>query len=161
MSKFQLVSTTFVDSRMPLKGIPLGITSELLYSLAKMGHGDLVVIADSNFPSDSTADCTVIKGPIRVAGSTTNILRDILTLMPLDSYSSSPVCVMDRVQSDKDRNLEVTAYKSISCVIGDEGFALTFVERFEFYALAKRAFCIVQSTDSTPYANVIISKGVL
>lgn len=78
---------------------------------------------------------------------------------------------MDRVQSDKDKNLEVVAYESISIVIqteseaelhkGNAKFGLTFVERFKFYDLAKDAFCIVQTTDTLPYANVLVSKGVL
>ena len=40
---------------MPLIGIPDSITPELLYGLARMGHGDTLVIADANFPSDSIA----------------------------------------------------------------------------------------------------------
>ena len=40
---------------MPLIGIPDSITPELLFGLAKMGHGDTLVIADANFPSDSVA----------------------------------------------------------------------------------------------------------
>ncbi|CAM9834377.1 unnamed protein product, partial [Phaeothamnion confervicola] len=40
---------------MPLIGVPESITPELLYALARMGHGDAVVIADANFPSDSVA----------------------------------------------------------------------------------------------------------
>ena len=31
---------------MPLIGIPDSVTPELLYGLAKMGHGDTLVIAD-------------------------------------------------------------------------------------------------------------------
>ena len=36
---------------MGLKGIPQIISPELLYALAQMGHGDEIVLADSNFPS--------------------------------------------------------------------------------------------------------------
>lgn len=160
---------------MPLKGIPPSISPELLYALAKMGHGDTIVIADSNFPSDSTAATTIIGKPIRASGCTSDILRDILTLIPLDRYSSEPVCVMDRVQSDKDRDLVVPAYEKLELVVETEistgayknnlsvpGVgSLTYLERFDFYAKAKKAFCIVQTTDSTAYANVLISKGVL
>ena len=39
----------------PLSTLPDSITPELLYGLAKMGHGDTLVIADANFPSDSVA----------------------------------------------------------------------------------------------------------
>ena len=45
---------------MPLYNIPQSINPELLYAIARMGHGDFLIIADSNFPSDSIAsDCVV------------------------------------------------------------------------------------------------------
>lgn len=72
-----------------------------------MGHGDVIVIADANFPSDATASNAIIKTPIRVHGSTADILKDILQLMPLDTYVERPISVMDRVPSDKERDLEV------------------------------------------------------
>ena len=43
---------------MPLIGIPETISPELLYALAKMGHGDSLVIADANYPSDQIAKVT-------------------------------------------------------------------------------------------------------
>jgi L-fucose mutarotase len=157
---------------MPLKGIPDSISPELLYALSKMGHGDAIVIADSNFPSDSVAAQTVCRVPVRVSGSTSKILQDMLTLMPLDRYSETPVCVMDRVPNDKQQGLVVSAYDSLDRIVQDEAnrsnerygtkeFSLTYIERFEFYELAKRAYCIVQTTDRTPYANVMVYKGVL
>jgi L-fucose mutarotase len=157
---------------MPLKGIPDSISPELLYALSKMEHGDAIVIADCNFPSDSVAAQTVSGVPVRVSGSTSKILQDILTLMPLDRYSATPVCVMDRVPSDKQQGLVVSAYDSLDRIVQDEAnqsneiygateFSLTYIERFEFYELAKRAYCIVQTTDNTPYANVLVYKGVL
>ena len=36
---------------MGLKGIPQIISPELLFALAQMGHGDELVLADSNFPA--------------------------------------------------------------------------------------------------------------
>lgn len=155
---------------MPLKGIATSITPELLYVLAKMGHGDRLVIADSNFPSDSTAASTVHQVPIRVTGSTADILSDILSLIPLDLYAGEPVCVMDRVQRDKDRNLLVPAYEKLQAAVDNEAaaasyngakFELSYLSRSVFYTQAQSAFCIVQTTDSTAYANVMISKGVL
>jgi L-fucose mutarotase len=157
---------------MPLKGIPDSVSPELLYALSKMGHGDAIVIADCNFPSDSVAAQTVSRVPVRVSGSTSKILQDILTLMPLDRYSVTPVCVMDRVPSDKQQGLVVSAYDSLDRKVQDEAnqsngiygtteFSLTYIERFEFYELAKRAYCIVQTTDKTPYANVLVYKAVL
>jgi L-fucose mutarotase len=147
---------------MPLKGIPVSITPELLYALAKMGHGDSIVIADANFPSDSVASHCIIKTPVRVSGSTSSILKDILNLLPLDAYHPSGIFVMDRVQPDKDRGLVVPAYEAIATVTEvDVSSGLSYVERFDFYEKAKTAFCVVQTDDRTLYANVIVCKGVV
>ncbi len=146
---------------MPVKGIPESITPELLYALAKMGHGDRIVIADANFPSDSVAKETVIGVPIRVTGSTSDILRDILKVMPLDQYETFPIAVMDRVLSDKERGLEVPAYLALSSASGKTCDELEYIERFSFYEKARGSFAVVQTTDRTLYANCIVSKGVL
>jgi L-fucose mutarotase len=146
---------------MPLKGIPDVITPELLYALAKMGHGDSIIIADANFPSDSIANFTNIKSPIRVSGETSDVLKAILTLIPLDSYSSTPVRVMERVDSDQARNLFVPAYEKIALSAEVSPSDLNYIERFQFYEASKTCFCVVQTNDRSLYANVIISKGVL
>jgi L-fucose mutarotase len=146
---------------MPLKGIPLSLTPELLYALARMGHGDMLVIGDGNFPSDSIASHGQVKLPIRVHGSTSSILHDILQLFPLDSYDPKGVCVMDRVPHDKEGGLQVPAYEAIATECGLASNELNYVERYEFYELAKQCFCVIQTDDSALYANVIIRKGVL
>ncbi len=66
----------------------------------------------------------------------------------------------DRVDSDKAADLHVPAYQAISEAAGGSE-SLSYVERFRFYDLAKTCFCIIQTTDSTPYANIIIGKGVI
>ncbi len=116
---------------MPLIGVPVRITAELLYALARMGHGDSIVIADANFPSDSVATfCSLEKRPIRVSGSTAQLTADILKLMPLDAYVPHPVMVMDRVDSDKERNLDVPAYNALALAAGLRSDQLAYVERF-------------------------------
>ena len=39
-----------------LKGIPPLLSPELLHTIAAMGHGDEIVLADGNYPSASHAD---------------------------------------------------------------------------------------------------------
>lgn len=146
---------------MPLKGIPSTITPELLYAMARMGHGDRLCIADANFPSDSIAKHSALGSVIRITiGSTAELLRDVLKLLPIDDYADDKIVVMDRVQSDKDKDLPVLAYSRLQEAAGS-AIPLSYVERFQFYEAAKSCFCIIQTTDATPYANVIISKGVL
>jgi len=38
---------------------------------------------------------------------------------------------------------------------------MSFVDRFDFYDIAKEAFCIIQSGEEAIYANVMIQKGVI
>jgi L-fucose mutarotase len=145
---------------MPLLGVPARINPELLYQLARMGHGDRLCIADSNFPSDSVSKTCVEQKPVRVSGTTAQVLEDILKLMPLDNLPER-VQVMDRMAVDKARNLAVPAYETLSAAASIAPSELEYVERFEFYERAKKCFLIVQTDDSNIYANCIISKGVI
>ena len=43
-----------------LKGIDPILNADVLYTLRAMGHGDDLIIADTNFPSDSVARETVL-----------------------------------------------------------------------------------------------------
>ena len=133
----------------------------MLYALARAGHGDKIVIADANFPSDSIAASAVISIPIRVNASTSQILGDILKLLPLDQYMEYPIAVMDRVPRDKERKLHVPAYAAIGEASKRDVSSLDYVERFKFYEQAKNAFVVIQTNDPTLYANMIIYKGVI
>ncbi|MBN3312267.1 FUCM mutarotase, partial [Atractosteus spatula] len=89
-----------------LKGIPPIISPDLLYALAKMGHGDELVLADANFPTSSTCRC----GPAEIRADGLRIpelLGAILKLFPLDTYVPCPAAVMDVVDSDKQKGVEV------------------------------------------------------
>ncbi len=46
-----------------LKGIDPILNADVLHALKSMGHGDDLVIADMNFPSDSVARQTVYGRP--------------------------------------------------------------------------------------------------
>jgi L-fucose mutarotase len=146
---------------MPLKGVPDVITPEFLFAIARMGHGDSIVIADANFPSDSVAKSTIVGVPIRVYGSTHSVLQAMLVLFPLDNYSINKIGVMDMVPADKERGLVVPAYDLLAAAAGIDARDVTKIERFEFYEAAKKAFVIIQTDDKSLYANCIVSKGVL
>jgi L-fucose mutarotase len=150
---------------MPLNGIPISFTPELLFAIAKMGHGDRIVIVDANFPADSIASHTTIKTPLRVnlgvTGTTSSLLKDMIGLMPLDVDDEAGICVMDRTDNDKAKSLQVPAYAAIATVASTTPEELNYIERFEFYDKAKSAFCIVQTDDAALYANVMVTKGML
>lgn len=110
---------------------------------------------------DSVAAHCCVKEVVRVSGTTSSILKDVLELLPLDEYDPLPVAVMDRCQGDKDNNLQVNAYASIAAATNMQIEELHFVERFEFYEYAKKSFVVIQTDDASKYANVIVRRGVM
>ena len=78
--------------RMVLKGIPSVLSPDLLHVLASMGHGDKIVLADTNFPSSSICMGEGAPRLIRADGHTIpQLLEAILHLLPLDTYVFAPV----------------------------------------------------------------------
>ncbi|CAN9499854.1 unnamed protein product [Ophioblennius macclurei] len=145
-----------------LKGIPSVFSPELLYALAKMGHGDELVLADANFPASSICAC----GPkeIRADGlGIPTLLEAILKLLPLDTYVACPAAVMDLVDSDKQRGLAVPVWDTYTLLISQAGSeaALEKVERFAFYERAKKAYAVVATGETALYGNLILKKGVI
>lgn len=137
-----------------LKGISPLISPELLKALCEMGHGDELVIGDGNFPGASHA-----KNLIRLDGhNVPEILEAMLKLFPLDSYAP-PVYLMEKVPGD---TVETPIWDTYREIIGKYTDApIEFVERFEFYERAKKAYAVVMSGEGALYANVILKKGVV
>ncbi|XP_023145348.2 fucose mutarotase [Amphiprion ocellaris] len=145
-----------------LRGIPSVLSPELLYALAKMGHGDEIVLADANFPASSICAC----GPkeIRADGlGIPQLLEAILKLLPLDTYVPCPAAVMDLVDSDKQRCLAVPVWETYRELLNHAGSQspLEMVERFAFYERAKKAFAVVATGETALYGNLILKKGVI
>lgn len=141
-----------------LKGIPEIISPELLKILHEMGHGDDLVIGDSNYPAASNA-----KRLARADGHNVPELLDaILSLFPLDTFVEKPVSLMQVVPGDptvpevQDRIRAVVRKHDPR---GDA--AVGTVERFAFYEKAKQAYAIVATTEHGAYGCMIIKKGVL
>ncbi|XP_026919291.1 fucose mutarotase [Acinonyx jubatus] len=145
-----------------LKGVPALLSPELLYALARMGHGDEIVFADVNFPTSSICRC----GPeeIRADGlGIPQLLEAVLKLLPLDTYVESPAAVMDLVPSDRAKGLQTPVWRSYQSILSGAGCTDTLakIERFEFYARAKKAFAVVATGETALYGNLILKKGVL
>ncbi|RNA19420.1 fucose mutarotase-like [Brachionus plicatilis] len=152
---------------MPLKGIPKVLTPNILHALSSMGHGDEIVLADAHFPASSVAkssNCGTIE--IRADGCDTlpYLLESILKFFPLDEYAQEAIFLMDRVDSDKASNLIVKVWKEFDQILElSQGKEIKpkFVERFQFYEQAKRAYAIIQTGDVAQYGNIILKKGLV
>ncbi len=138
-----------------LKGIPKIITPELLKVLCEMGHGDEIVISDGNFPGNSIGKQIIRYDAIGVP----QLLKAVLELIPLDSYADN-VFLMDKTESDKNLNIPIwEEYKTIVAEHTEK--PPVFLERFEFYERAKKAYAVVVTGEEAIYANIILKKGVV
>ena len=141
-----------------LKGIPYQISPELLKVLDEMGHTDELVIADGNFPAETMGKNGIV---LRMDGhGVPEILEAILQVFPLDQYVEKPVSLMERVPGD---NADVSIWKTYEKMIEKEEPRGTSViqklERFTFYEEAKKAYCVIATSETSQYANVILQKG--
>ena len=141
-----------------LKGIPDLISPELLKVLHEMGHGDDLVIGDSNYPAASNARLL-----IRADGhGVPEILDAILALFPLDSYVDLPVSLMQVVPGDTTVPVVQERIRDVVRKHERRGdAAIGTVERFEFYERAKKAYAVLATTEKGAYGCIIIKKGVV
>ncbi|WNR43838.1 L-fucose mutarotase [Paenibacillus roseipurpureus] len=138
-----------------LRGIPSILSPELLKILMEMGHGDEIVLADGNFPAASHANQL-----LRCDGhGVPELLKAILSLFPLDTYSEQPVSLMAVVPGDPVATPIWGEYEGIISEYATP--AIEYVERFAFYERAKKAYAIVATSEKALYANIILKKGVI
>ena len=130
-----------------LKNIPKNLSPELLKILCEMGHGDEIVIGDGNFPAASHAQRLIRSDASCVA----ELLESILEILPLDTYVESAYPGEPEVWSVYRKTLEKH----------EEFKDFEFVERFEFYERAKKAYAIIATSEEAIYANVILKKGII
>lgn len=145
-----------------LKGIPKILPPELLKILCEMGHGDTLCIADGNFPcAPINKDAAVV----RMDGhGIPDILEAILELFPLDSYVESPVVLMKLMERDegKVKTPIWDKYAEIVSKYDERGRdAIANIDRFDFYKEATKCHCVINTSESAIYANIIIQKGIV
>ncbi len=140
-----------------LIGIDPILSPQILYLLRAMGHGDELVIADANFPAQSL-------GPevARLDGiAATDVLKAVLSVMPLDDFVEAPALTMQVVGKAADTPQIVTEFQTIINEVADRPAALNSLERFEFYERAKGAYAVIQTGETRLYGNILLKKGVV
>ena len=142
-----------------LKQIPPILSPALLKALCEMGHGDEIVLADGNFPTESIGAHAVV---IRADGhGVAELLKAVLRLFPLDQYSERPVALMEVVPGDPVKPVIWEQYKALLGESEPEHSAIEMLERFAFYERAKKAYAIVATGETAIYANILLKKGVV
>lgn len=145
-----------------LKRIDPLLNADVLYALRAMGHGDRLVVCDSNFPANSIARQTRIGRLLRIDNvSAARAVRAVLSLLPLDTFVDDAAIRMEIVGSPH----EVPAVQSeVQAEIDHaEGrpWPLVPVERHAFYEAAKSAYCVIATGERRFYGCFLFTKGVI
>jgi L-fucose mutarotase len=145
-----------------LKSLDPILTADLLYALRAMGHGDDLVICDTNFPADSVARQSVLRRLIRLDGVTApRAARAILSVMPLDPFVDKPAIRMEVVDKPNELpGVQSEVQREIDAAEG-RSWPMGSMERHAFYAFAKKAYCVVQTGERRFYGCFIFKKGVI
>ena len=137
--------------------IPPLLGPDLLWTLAAMGHGDEIVIADANFPGESMGRrCHRLDG-----ASATETLEAVLRLLPLDSFVEEPATVMQVVGDPDAVPPAVAEFQTVLDAAGGGPVGMARIERFAFYDRARAAFAVILTGETRLYGNVILTKGVV
>jgi L-fucose mutarotase len=145
-----------------LKGLDPLLNADLLYALRAMGHGDDLILADTNFPADSVARETVLGDLLRIDGvNAARAARAILSVMPLDSFVEKPALRMEVVgKPDEIPDVQAEVQKEIDRA-EKRPWPMGSIERFAFYDLARKAYCVVQTGETRFYGCFVFKMGVV
>jgi L-fucose mutarotase len=132
-----------------LIGIDPLLSGDVLRALDQMGHGDVLVVADANFPARRVGSQVIDLSGVSAAGA----VKAVSTVFPFDREESLVLMRspdgLDAVQS------ELVAACGLVAPQIDE------VERFAFYAAASTASLILLTGETRPYGNILMRKGVV
>ncbi|RUW24081.1 MULTISPECIES: RbsD/FucU family protein [unclassified Mesorhizobium] len=144
-----------------LKGINPLLNADVLQALRAMGHGDDLIIADTNFPSDSVAKQTVLGKLLRIDAPAAEVAKAVLSLYPLDSFVDDAAARMEIVGKPNEiPPVQQEVQKEIDAAEG-KSWPMISIERYAFYERAKKAYCVIQTGERRFYGCFAFRKGVI
>ena len=145
-----------------LKGIDHRLNAEVLGCLRAMGHGDMLIVADANFPATSVARTTVVGQVLRMENLTAaHAVQAILSVLPLDTFVEDFAA---RMQVDGEPDQIPPVQVEVQAEIDrDAGRArpMVTVERFAFYDLARTSYAVIQTGERRFWGCFMLRKGVI
>ena len=137
------------------------LSPELLFHLRSMGHGEKLILADANFPANTSNDKVIRLDGVGIKEAASAIL----SVFPLDSFivSQGGSSALRMEVDDKPEELTETHNEFIEAVekVSGENWKVGSISRQDFYKEAKKAYCIVTTTDARPFGCFILTKGVI
>lgn len=138
-----------------LKGIHPCVSPELLKTMAEMGHGDELLLADAHFPGHTFCGRVIRADGLSIA----MLLEGIIPLLELDAYAP-PLAMMAVVPGDTLDPGVARDYLEVIRRHVPSAPEPERVERFAFYERARGAFACVMTGETRKYGNLILKKGV-
>ncbi|MDQ6434991.1 RbsD/FucU family protein [Mesorhizobium sp. LHD-90] len=144
-----------------LKGINPLLNADVLRALRAMGHGDDLIIADTNFPSDSVARQTRLGKLLRIDASAAEVVKAVLSVYPLDTFVDDAAARMEIVgKPDEIPAVQQEVQKEIDAA-EKKSWPMISVERYAFYERSKQAYCVIQTGERRFYGCFAFRKGVI
>jgi len=145
-----------------LKGISPLLNADVLYALRAMGHGDDLIICDTNFPADSIARQTRLGQLLHIGNVTAGqAAAAILSVYPLDTFVDDAAGRMEIVGKPKEiPPVQKEVQKAIDAAEG-KSWPMIGIERYAFYERAKQAYCVIQTGERRFYGCFAFRKGVI
>lgn len=145
-----------------LKGIDNRLNADVLRVLRAMGHGDVLIVADTNFPSDSVARATVTGELLRMENLTcAEAVNAILSVLPLDTFVDDFAGRMEVVGNPAE--LPPVQQEVQAEIDRAEGRPrpMIGIERFAFYDMARKSYAVIQTGERRFYGCFMFRKGVI
>ncbi|WP_102108472.1 RbsD/FucU family protein [Oceaniglobus roseus] len=145
-----------------LKGIDTRLGADVLHALHSMGHGDMLVLVDTNFPADSVARATHTGRALAMPNLTSaEAVEAVLTLLPLDTFVDDFAARMEVVDAPGEiPEVQREVQQAIDAAEG-RSRPMTGVERFAFYDMAKTAHTVIRTGERRFYGCFMLRKGVI
>ena len=145
-----------------LKNLDPLLNADVLHALRAMGHGDALVLCDTNFPADSVARQTVLGELLRIDGvDAARAARAILSVLPLDTFVDHAAFRMEVVgKPDEIPLVQAEVQREIDRAEG-KASPMGSIERFAFYELARQAYCVIATGERRFYGCFVFQKGVI
>ena len=138
------------------------LNADVIRCLRAMGHGDDLIICDTNFPADSVARHTISGELLRMDGcSAAEATEAILSVMPLDSFVDHPAERMEIMgKPDEIPPVQAEVQKAIDKAEG-KASPMGSIERFAFYERARDAYAVIVTGETRFYGCFVFKKGVI
>jgi L-fucose mutarotase len=138
------------------------LNADVIRCLRAMGHGDDLVICDTNFPADQVARQTVTGKLLRMDNLTAAEAIDaILSVLPLDSFVDKPASRMEIVGKPGDVPPVQAEVQAVIDKWEGKPWPMGSIERFAFYDAARKSYAVIVTGETRFYGCFILKKGVI